>query len=476
MSTDDLPHAGHPASAERPTPADRAAVAERPASAEHPILEDRAAVAELLAFDRAHVWHPYSSALAPQDPYVVESADGIRLRLRDRDGTLREVVDAMSSWWCALHGYRVPELDAAARAQLDVMSHVMFGGLTHEPAVGLARRLLDLAPDGLEHVFLADSGSVSVEVAMKMALQWHLASGRRRTRFFTIRGGYHGDTLNPMSVTDPVGGMHALFRGVLPEHVFAPRPPGGLDRAPDDPELAAWARATRELFHAHADDIAAVIVEPVLQGAGGMHVWSPAALGVLHDLAREHGALVIHDEIATGFHRTGPLWAGDRLASAPDILCVGKALTGGYLTLAAVLCTREVAEGVSRGEAGGLMHGPTFMGNPLACAVASANLDLLASRDTPAEVARIESGLREGLSPAADLGSVAEVRTLGAVGVIELREPVRVAEVTAAAIARGVWVRPFRNLVYTMPPYVTSDADLAVVTSALVGAVEDVHG
>ncbi|WP_392543932.1 adenosylmethionine--8-amino-7-oxononanoate transaminase [Oryzobacter telluris] len=441
-----------------------------------PDAHDPAAHEALLAFDRAHVWHPYSSALAPQDHYVVDSAEGVRLRLRDRDGTAREVVDAMSSWWCALHGYRVPELDAAARDQLDRMSHVMFGGLTHEPAVGLSRRLLDLAPDGLEHVFLADSGSVSVEVAMKMALQWHIAAGRRRTRFFTVRGGYHGDTFNPMSVTDPDGGMHHLFRGVLPQHVFAPRPPAGIDREADDPELAAWAAATRELFQAHADDLAAVIVEPVLQGAGGMHVWSPHALAVLHDLAHEHGALVIHDEIATGFHRTGPLWAGDRLDSTPDILTVGKALTGGYLTLAAVLCTREVAEGVSRGEAGGLMHGPTFMGNPLACAVASANLDLLASRDTPAEVARIERGLREGLAAAAQLDSVAEVRTLGAVGVIELREPVRVAEVTAAAIARGVWVRPFRNLVYTMPPYVTSDADLATVTGALVGAVEDVHG
>ncbi len=437
---------------------------------------DHDALEALLAFDRAHVWHPYSSALTPQDPYVVESAEGVRLSLRDRGGTRSEVIDAMSSWWCAIHGYRVPELDAAARGQLDRMSHVMFGGLTHEPAVGLARRLVDLAPDGLEHVFLADSGSVSVEVAMKMALQWHRAAGRPRTRFFTVRGGYHGDTFNPMSVTDPEGGMHALFRGVLPEHVFAPRPPGGLDLGPDDAATVAWERATRALFAEHADEVVAVIVEPVLQGAGGMHVWSPHALGVLHDLAREHGALVIHDEIATGFHRTGPLWAGDRLASTPDILCVGKALTGGYLSLAAVLCTREVAEGVSRGEAGGLMHGPTFMGNPLACAVASANLDLLAARDTAADITRIEKALHEGLSPAADLGSVAEVRTLGAVGVIELNEPVRVDAVTAAAMARGVWLRPFRNLVYTMPPYVVSDTDLAIVTRALVGAVADVHG
>ncbi len=441
-----------------------------------PIPPPEAHPDSLLAYDRAHVWHPYSSALAPQDPYLVESADGVRLRLRDRDGTTHEVVDAMSSWWCAVHGYRVPELDAAVREQLSSMAHVMFGGLTHAPAVGLARRLVDIAPDGLEHVFLADSGSVSVEVAMKMALQWHLGAGRRRTRFFTIRGGYHGDTFSPMSVTDPVGGMHSLFRGILPEHVFAPRPPSGVDLAADDPALAEWESATRDLFSQHATDIAAVIVEPVLQGAGGMHVWPAAALRVLHELAREHGALVIHDEIATGFHRTGPRWAGSRVPDPPDILCVGKSLTGGYLSQAAVLCTREVAVGVSGGEAGALMHGPTFMGNPLACAVASANLDLLQARDTAAEVSRIERGLADGLEHAAGLDSVVDVRVVGAVGVVQLREPVRVAEVTAAAIRRGVWVRPFRDLVYTMPPYVTSEDDLATVTSALVGAVADVHG
>ncbi|MBT9255460.1 adenosylmethionine--8-amino-7-oxononanoate transaminase [Phycicoccus sp. MAQZ13P-2] len=437
---------------------------------------DAAALAALRAFDRAHVWHPYSSALTPTDPYVVESAEGVRLRLRDAAGDVHEVVDAMSSWWCAVHGYRVPELDAAVTEQLGRMAHVMFGGLTHEPAVELSRRLLALAPAGLEHVFLADSGSVSVEVAMKAALQYHLAAGRRRTRFLTVRGGYHGDTFSPMSVTDPDGGMHTLFRGVLPEHVFAPRPPAGLDLAADDPALVAWEAATRELFAQNAADIAAVILEPVLQGAGGMHVYPPRVLEVLHGLAREHGALVIHDEIATGFHRTGPRWAGDRVPTAPDILCVGKALTGGYLTLAAMLCTREVAEGVSRGAGGGLMHGPTFMANPLACAVAVANLDLLARRDTAAEVARLESGLRDGLASATALSTVVDVRVLGAVGVVQLAEPVRVAEVTAAAIARGVWVRPFRDLVYTMPPYVTSDEDLRTLTAGLVGAVADVHG
>lgn len=439
------------------------------------------AVRSALAFDREHLWHPYGSALTPSAPYLVESARGIRLRLRDSDGRACEVIDAMSSWWSAIHGYAVPQLDAAAHSQLARMSHVMFGGLTHEPAVALGRRLVDLTPEPLQHVFFADSGSVSVEVAMKMALQLQLARGERRTRFFTVRGGYHGDTFSPMSVTDPDGGMHSLFRGVLPEHVFAPRPPAGLALGADDPAMVAWEQSTRALYAAHAEELAAVVVEPVLQGAGGMHVWSPYAVSVLHALAREHGALVIHDEIATGFHRTGPLWAADHGGAVgadltPDVLCVGKALTGGYLTLAAVLCTREVALGVSRGEAGGLMHGPTFMANPLACAVAAASLDLLRESDAGAQVMRIGAGLAAGLEPARTLASVADVRTIGAVGVIQLHEPVRVPEVTAAAIKRGVWVRPFRDLVYTMPPYATDDGDLAALTAALVESVAAVHG
>ncbi len=432
---------------------------------------------DLIAYDHEHLWHPYSSALAPSEPYLVESADGIRLRLRDHDGSPREVIDAMSSWWCAIHGYRVPELDAAARAQLDRMSHVMFGGLTHEPAIALARRLVDLTPEELQHVFFADSGSVSVEVAMKMALQFHLAAGERRTRFFTIRGGYHGDTFNPMSVTDPVGGMHALFRGILPEHVFAPCPPAGIDVSPDDPTMVEWERATRALYAEHAGEVAAVILEPVLQGAGGMRLYSPYAVQVLADVARQSGALVIFDEIATGFGRTGELWGADHADVTPDIVCVGKALTGGYLTLAAVVCTSEVARGVSAESAGGaLMHGPTFMANPLACSVALASLDLLEHNGFRTQVAALDSGLRAGLEPAYGLPSVSDVRVLGGVGVIELHEAVRVAEVAAAAIERGVWVRPFRTLVYTMPPYVTGPDDLATVCAAMVGAVGDVHG
>jgi adenosylmethionine-8-amino-7-oxononanoate aminotransferase len=432
--------------------------------------------AGLLALDRAHLWHPYSSALAPSEPYLVESAHGIRLRLRDRTGRERAVIDAMSSWWCAIHGYAVPELDAAARDQLARMSHVMFGGLTHEPAIALGRRLVELTPEPLRHVFLADSGSVSVEVAMKMCLQLHVAAGRPRTRFFTIRGGYHGDTFSPMSVTDPVGGMHTLFRGTLPEHVFAPAPPPGVDTPPDHPEMVAWERATRSLYAEHADEVAAVILEPVLQGAGGMRTHSPHVVEVLASLAREHGALVVLDEIATGFGRTGTMFAMERCGVVPDILCVGKALTGGYLTLAAVLCTTEVAQGVSSGDAGGLMHGPTFMGNPLASAVALASLDLLESNGGTEQVARLEQGLVAGLASAESLDHVVGTRVLGGVGVIELDEPADVTGVGAAAIERGVWVRPFRNLVYTMPPYVTGEDDLAALCAALVGAVSDVHG
>jgi adenosylmethionine-8-amino-7-oxononanoate aminotransferase len=427
------------------------------------------AMNELLDFDRDHLWHPYSSMTSPGTVYPVESAKGVRLRLGTDDGPI-EVVDAMSSWWCAIHGYAVPELDEAVRSQLSSMSHVMFGGLTHEPAVRLASKLIDLAPGhGLDKVFFADSGSVSVEVAMKMAWQAHARGALSRTKFFTIRGGYHGDTFSPMSVTDPEGGMHSLYAGFLPEHVFADRPP-----AIDEP-LEEWKAATTTLFERHADQIAAVILEPMLQGAGGMHVYHPDAVRHLAALAREHGALVIFDEIATGFWRTGAAWAADHCGVTPDILCIGKALTGGYLTLAAVLTTAEVAAAVDASPAGAMMHGPTFMANPLACAVAAASLDLLASYDPFATVGRISSALASGLAPAREPSAVREVRTIGAVGVIELDRPVDVPAVTRAALDRGVWVRPFRNLVYTMPPYVSTAEDLATITSAMVGAVAEVY-
>ena len=429
---------------------------------------------DLLRFDAEHVWHPYSAATRPTPAYLVESAEGVRLRLRV-DGERVEAIDAMSSWWCAIHGYRVPELDAAAHAQLARMSHVMFGGLTHQPALDLARRLLDLTPAGLRHVFFADSGSVSVEVAMKMAWQAHAAGGLTRTKVFTIRGGYHGDTFAPMSVCDPEGGMHAMYGGLVPSQIFAPAPPPGLDRAPDDPSLQAWMEATRQLFEREAEQIAAVIVEPVLQGAGGMRIYPPSAVRFLADLARAHGALVIFDEIATGFWRTGTAWAMDRCGVTPDILCVGKALTGGYLSLAAVLTTDEVAARVDASPAGAMMHGPTFMANPLACAVAGASLDLLASYDNAARIAAIASALSSGLAEARSLRAVRDVRVLGAVGVIELDGPVDVPALTRAALRSGVWVRPFRNLVYTMPPYVCTPEQLATIASAIVTAIAQVH-
>ena len=430
---------------------------------------------QLIDFDRRHVWHPYSSATSPTPTYLVESAAANRLRLR-LDGAPIEVIDAMSSWWCAIHGYGVPELDAAAHDQLSRMSHVMFGGLTHAPAVDLARRLLALAPDGLEHVFFADSGSVSVEVAMKMAWQAHAENGLTRTKMFTLRGGYFGDTFSPMSVCDPDGGMHSMYGGLVPRHVFAPRPPAGFHRTEHDPALTAWRHETRQLFERHADEVAAVIIEPVLQGAGGMHVYSPHAVRFLASLAREHGALVIFDEIATGFWRTGAAWATDHCGVMPDIMCVGKALTGGYLSLAAVLTTSEVAIRVDASPAGAMMHGPTFMANPLACSVASASLDLLTRQDNAGRIAAIASALESGLGPARELAPVRDVRVLGAVGVVELDRPVDVTAATRVALEHGVWIRPFRNLVYTMPPYISTHDDVAAITSAILAAIKKVHG
>jgi adenosylmethionine---8-amino-7-oxononanoate aminotransferase len=373
----------------------------------------------------------------------------------------------MSSWWCAIHGYRHPRLDTALSDQLGRMAHVMFGGLTHEPAVRLAGRLVEMTPQGLEHVFFADSGSVAVEVAIKMALQYQRAIGHpERTRLLTWRGGYHGDTFGAMAVCDPVGGMHSLFTGVLAEHVFADRPPDGFDRPLDE----AWAASVAELVARYAHELAAVIVEPVVQGAGGMRFHSPHCVGLLRRLCDEHGLLLVLDEIATGFGRTGALFACAHAGIAPDVMCVGKALTGGYLTLAATLCTAEVAQAISAGKGGALMHGPTYMANPLACSVALASLELLADGDWREAVARIERGLRVGLAPARELHGVADVRVLGAIGVVQLERKVDVVAATAAAVERGVWLRPFRDLIYAMPPYVISDEDLARVGAAVVAA------
>jgi adenosylmethionine---8-amino-7-oxononanoate aminotransferase len=386
--------------------------------------------------------------------------------LRLADG--RELIDGMSSWWCAIHGYRHPLLDEALRRQLDRMAHVMFGGLTHEPAIRLAERLVEIAPEGLEHVFFADSGSVAVEVAIKMALQYQRARGHPgRTRLLTVRGGYHGDTFGAMAVCDPVGGMHAMFKHTLAEHVFAERPPGGFDAELDGP----WAGRVAALLARHAHELAAVIVEPVVQGAGGMRFYSPACVSLLRGLCDRYGLLLLLDEIATGFGRTGALFASEHARIAPDVMCVGKALTGGYMTLAATLCTAEVANTISAGEGGALMHGPTFMANPLACSVALASLDLLADGAWRASVQRIERALRDGLAPARELPGVSDVRVLGAIGVVQMEGEVDVGAVTAAAVERGVWLRPFRDLIYTMPPYVIEEADLATLGEALVSAI-----
>ncbi|WP_189082266.1 adenosylmethionine--8-amino-7-oxononanoate transaminase [Mangrovihabitans endophyticus] len=414
----------------------------------------------LLDLDRAHVWHPYGPMPGRSDPYVVDAAEGVRLRLADG----RELVDGMSSWWAAVHGYRHPDLDAAVRAQMSRMSHVMFGGLTHAPAIELATTLVELTPQGLEHVFLCDSGSVGVEVAVKMALQAQRARGfPQRRKLGTWRGGYHGDTFHPMSVCDPVGGMHAMWAGVLPAQIFAGLPPVEF-RADYAAELA-------DMVARHAHELAAVIVEPVVQGAGGMRFHHPDYLRVLREVTAEHGVLLIFDEIATGFGRTGRLFAAGHAGVSPDVLCLGKALTGGYLSLAATLCTAPVARAISSGEGGGLAHGPTFMGNPLACAVANASLGLLRSGGWAEQVARIEGGLRTGLAPLRDAAGVADVRVLGAIGVVQMDHDVDMPAATAAAVDAGVWLRPFRNLIYTMPPYVTGDGDLARITAGIAAAV-----
>jgi len=417
--------------------------------------------------DLACVWHPYSAVGSDLQPFPVVSAQGVRLRLQDG----RELVDGMSSWWCAVHGYNHPVLNSAVETQLQDMAHVMFGGLTHAPAVRLAEKLVSLAPEPLQSVFFADSGSVSIEAAMKMAIQYWIAAGRPgKRRFISPRNGYHGDTLHAMSVCDPVTGMHGLFADVLPQQVFVEAPQPGFDEACEQHHLAQMEAALCE----HAHDVAAVILEPVVQGAGGMRFYSPDYLALTRELCDRHGVLLIADEIATGFGRTGKLFACEHAGVSPDIMTVGKALTGGYMTLAAVLTTETVSRTIAEGEPGVFMHGPTFMANPLACAVALASIDLLLDSDWQSNVRRIEAGLKAGLQPAAVLANVADVRVLGAIGVIELIEPVDMAQVQPMFVERGVWVRPFGRLVYLMPPFVTDDEDLAFLCGATVDVVREI--
>ncbi len=418
------------------------------------------AQSELLKKDQQFVWHPYSSLSAPIPAYEVVSAKGVHLKLADG----RELIDGMASWWCAIHGYNHPVLNAAAKDQIDKVSHVMFGGITHAPAVNLCEKLVAITPDGLDKVFLSDSGSVAVEIAIKMAFQYWISQGQpQKNKLLTLRRGYHGDTFTAMSVCDPETGMHHMFDQVVAKHHFAPAPMIGVHEPWDEEDIAEFTTIIRE----HKQQLAAVILEPIVQGAGGMRFYSPHYLKRVRELCDENNVLLIADEIATGFGRSGKLFACEWAGISPDIMCLGKAITGGYMTLAATLCSAEVSRGICEGEAGCFMHGPTFMGNPLACAVANASIDLLLSSDWQTNIQRIEAQLLTAVLPFNALNDVATTRVLGAIGVIEMKTPVNVAEIQKRFVAEGIWVRPFGKNVYVMPPYIISDSELEQLMSGI---------
>ncbi|HAS3028224.1 TPA: adenosylmethionine--8-amino-7-oxononanoate transaminase [Vibrio parahaemolyticus] len=417
-----------------------------------------------LAFDRQHIWHPYTSTLTPLTCYPVVSANGVHIKLED--GT--ELVDGMSSWWSTIHGYNHPHLNQAAHQQIDQVSHVMFGGITHQPAISLCKKLLSLAPNNLEHVFLADSGSVAVEVSLKMALQYWHAKGERRPKFLTLRHGYHGDTFAAMSVTDPDNSMHSLYKGFLPEHIFAQSPTCGYwdEWKPED--LADF----EHKIDSHHQELAAVILEPIVQGAGGMRIYHPEFLKGVRRLCDKYDLLLIADEIATGFGRTGKLFACEHADIQPDILCVGKALTGGYMTLSATLASKHVADTVCGGDAGCFMHGPTFMGNPLACAVATASLELIEQGDWQQQTQQIEMLFSELLPKLEEYDLVKNTRWLGAIGVIETHRPVNMETIQALFVEHGVWIRPFGKLIYMMPPFISKPEDIEKLINAIDAALQ----
>ena len=420
---------------------------------------------QILLNDQKYVWHPYSSLSNPIPAYEVVSAEGVKLRLAD--GT--ELIDGMSSWWCTIHGYNHPVLNNAAVQQIGKVSHVMFGVITHAPAVTLCEKLVEITPAGLDKVFLADSGSVAVEVAIKMVFQYWISKGQpEKNKLLSLRNGYHGDTFAAMSVCDPVTGMHHLFEQVVEKHYFAPAPQTGFDQPWDEQDIAEFS----QMMSDHSHRLAAVILEPVVQGAGGMRFYSPYYLKRVRELCDKHNVLLIADEIATGFGRTGKLFACEWADISPDVLCLGKAITGGYMTLAATLCTDKVSRGICEGEAGCFMNGPTFMGNPLACSVANASIDLLLSADWQSNIQRIESTLKQQLVQFSQLKSVASTRALGAIGVIEMHEPVNMAEIQKQFVEAGVWVRPFGKLVYVMPPFISSDENLIQLMAAIFSVLE----
>lgn len=418
----------------------------------------------LINFDKKHIWHPYTSAKNPIPAYPIKSANGVYLNTYDN----KTLIDGMASWWCAIHGYNNPELNEAAKTQINKMSHVMFGGITHAPAVTLAKNLLELAPDSMKHVFFSDSGSISVEVAIKMALQYWVAKGKpHKSRLLTIRGGYHGDTFGAMSVCDPVNGMHSLFSDVLPKHIFVKRPDCKFHEPFNRDSISEMEQAITE----NHESIAAVILEPIVQGAGGMYFYHPEYLNELHKLCDKHNVLLIFDEIATGFGRTGKLFATDWTEVQPDILCLGKAITGGYITMAATLTTHEVAHGISE-DGGVFMHGPTYMANPLACSIANASLEIIKRGNWQNQVKNIEKCLKKALELCRNFNEVADVRILGAIGVVEMKNPVNVAKIKKYFVDNGVWIRPFGKLIYLMPPYIITEQDISKLGEVIHEAIK----